>query len=125
MPGGTIIVELAGNAPAMDHASLLAWVRNSTSAVAGFYGRFPVTETRLIVSPKAGRGVSGGRTWAEDGGLIRIRVGEASTPEDYANDWVLVHEMALSPSVAPGGPGMARRGLATMSSRWRVRRQGG
>jgi len=114
VPGGTITVELAGEAPAMDRAALLAWVRNSASAVAVFYGRFPVTKTRLVVSPKAGRGVSGGRTWADDGGLIRIRVGEASTPEDYANDWVLVHEMThLALPSLPEDQEWLEEGLAT------------
>ncbi len=73
-----------------------------------------MAETRLVVSPKAGRGVSGGRTWAEDGGLIRIRVGEASTPEDYANDWVLVHEMThLALPSLPDDQEWLEEGLAT------------
>jgi hypothetical protein len=114
VPGGTITVEIAGDSPTLDRTALLAWVRNSAQAVAAFYGRFPVAETRVVVSPKAGRGVSGGRTWAEDGGLIRIRVGEASTPEDYANDWVLVHEMThLALPSLPDDQEWLEEGLAT------------
>lgn len=114
VPGGTITVELATDSPALDRSALLDWVRNSARAVAAFYGRFPIAETRLVVALKAGRGVSGGRTWAEGGGLIRIRVGEASTPEDYANDWVLVHEMThLALPSLPEDQEWLEEGLAT------------
>jgi len=114
VPGGTITVELAGESTALDRAALLEWVRNSAQAVVAFYGRFPVTETRLVVSPIAGRGASGGRTWAEHGGLIRIRVGAGSTPEDYANDWMLVHEMThLALPSLPDDQEWLEEGLAT------------
>ncbi len=93
VPGGEIRVEVTRESARLDPTALIAWVRNAANAVVGYYGSFPVAELRLLVTPKPGRGVSGGRTWADDGGLIRIRVGEASTPEDYENDWVLVHEM--------------------------------
>ena len=70
--------------------------------------------TRIVVMPKSGRGVSGGRTWADDGGLIRIRVGEASTSEDYTNDWVLVHEMThLALPSLPDDQEWLEEGLAT------------
>jgi hypothetical protein len=114
VPGGTIEVEVARAAPALDRAALLDWVRQSAGAVAGFYGRFPVAETRLVVMPVAGHGISGGRTWAEDGGLIRIRVGETTTAEDYADDWVLVHEMAhLALPSLPAEQEWLEEGLAT------------
>lgn len=114
VPGGTIAVEIARAAPALDRGALLDWVRQAAGAVAGFYGRFPVTETRLVVTPIAGRGVSGGRTWADDGGLIRIRVGESTTAEDYANDWVLVHEMThLALPSLPAEQEWLEEGLAT------------
>jgi hypothetical protein len=114
VPGGTVTVELARAAPALDHEGLFAWVRNAAGSVAAFYGRFPVAETRLIVTPVAGSGVSGGRTWAEDGGLIRIRVGASSTAQDYANDWVLVHEMThLALPSLPEEQEWLEEGLAT------------
>ena len=112
--GGTITVELARAAPALDRGALLAWVRGSAHTVAAFYGRFPVAATRVVISPVAGRGVSGGRTWAEEGGLIRIRVGESSTATDYAEDWVLVHEMThLALPSLPEDQEWLEEGLAT------------
>ena len=111
---GTISVEIARPAPELDRGALLAWVRGAADAVSAFYGRFPVTELRLVVVPVAGRGVSGGRTWAEDGGLIRIRVGESSTEGDYAGDWVLVHEMThLALPSLPEDQEWLEEGLAT------------
>ncbi|MGH8204655.1 MAG: hypothetical protein ACREST_08605, partial [Steroidobacteraceae bacterium] len=93
VPGGRIAMELARDPGALDRAAMLDWVRDAAGAVAAWYGRFPVASLRIVVTPKSGRGVSGGRSWAHDGGLIRIRVGEATTADDFARDWVLVHEM--------------------------------
>lgn len=112
--GATITVDLGRAAPALDRDALLAWVRSSARTVAAFYGRFPVADARLVVTPVAGRGVSGGRTWAEEGGLIRIRVGESSTTADFAGDWVLVHEMThLALPSLPDDQEWLEEGLAT------------
>lgn len=115
VPGGVVTVEFARPAPELEQASLLAWVRQSASVVARFYGRFPVARTRVVVSPVAGEGVSGGRTWADArGGLIRIRVGVATTVEGYANDWELVHEMThLALPSLPENQAWLEEGLAT------------
>jgi hypothetical protein len=113
--GGVVDVELARPAPGIDRAALLAWVRRSAETVAAFYGRFPVESTRLVVAPVAGRGVSGGRTWADSrGGLIRLRVGVATTADAYADDWILVHEMThLALPSLPENQAWLEEGLAT------------
>jgi len=115
VPGGTVTVEFARAAPAPDRGALLDWVRHSAAAVAGFYGRFPVAEMRLLITPVAGHGIGGGRTWADaDGGLIRIRVGAATTAQEYADDWVLVHEMThLALPSLPDDQEWLEEGLAT------------
>ena len=114
VPGGVITVELTHESESLDRSALMNWVRESAGAVAGFYGRFPVTTTRLLVTPRPGSGVGGGRTWAEDGGLIRIRVGESTTPAGYAKDWVLVHEMThLALPALPDDQEWLEEGLAT------------
>lgn len=86
-------MQLARDPGALDHAAMLDWIRDSAGAVAAWYGQFPIASLKIVVTPKSGRGVSGGRSWAHDGGLIRIRVGEQTTADDFARDWVLVHEM--------------------------------
>jgi hypothetical protein len=114
VPGGTISVELARDPGALDRAAMLEWVRESANAVAAWYGRFPAARTRLVVTPKPGRGVSGGRSWAHDGGLIRIRVGEATTRAGFARDWVLVHEMThLALPSLPEAHEWLEEGIAT------------
>lgn len=114
VPGGRIAVELSGATAMFDRAAFMDWVRSSAEAVATYYGRFPAEETRLVVTIRPGHGISNGRTWAHDGGLIRIRVGAATTPEDYARDWVLVHEMThLALPSLPDAQGWLEEGLAT------------
>jgi hypothetical protein len=114
VPGATITIELPQQTAFADRDALQAWVRDSAEAVARFYGRFPIERLRVVVASKPGRGVSGGRTWADRGGLIRIRVGTASTAGDFANDWVLVHEMThLALPSLPDEQAWLEEGLAT------------
>ena len=78
------------------HASkedLMKWVQWSAEAVAGYYGRFPVPHTSLRIIPTTGAGVRGGRTWGDRGSHISIHVGADTTWSDFADDWMLTHEM--------------------------------
>ena len=114
IPGGEIEIEYSRAPGELDRARMRAWVKNSANAVVTYYGRFPVESLRLVVTPASGRGIGGGRTWAHRGALIRIRVGEASTAEDYADDWVLVHEMThLALPSLPDANEWFEEGLAT------------
>jgi hypothetical protein len=82
---------------------LVVWIKRSLGIVAGYYGRFPVTELRIRVSSTSGGGVRHGTTFGTPGALIRITVGSEVTPEELFNDWVLVHEMThlALPDVGP------------------------
>jgi hypothetical protein len=87
------------------HASkedLMKWVQWSAESVAGYYGRFPVPHVALRILPTSGAGVRGGRTFGDHGSHISIHVGGDTTWSDFADDWMLTHEMVhLSfPSVA-------------------------
>jgi hypothetical protein len=114
VPGGSVTIGFARDPGALDRGALRAWVRHSAEAVAGYYGRFPVGQARLVVSTRPGHGVGGGRTWAHDGALIRIRVGEDNDATDYADDWVLVHEMThLALPSLPDEQEWLEEGLAT------------
>ncbi|MGA3300277.1 MAG: hypothetical protein ABSD87_09345 [Candidatus Acidiferrales bacterium] len=72
---------------------VMKWVQWSAEAVAGYYGRFPVPHTSLRIIPTSGAGVRGGRTWGDHGSHISIHVGADTTWSDFANDWMLPHEM--------------------------------
>ena len=82
--------EGALHAPKED---VLKWVQWSAEAVAGYYGRFPVPHTSLRIIPTSGAGVRGGRTWGDRGSHISIHVGADTTWSDFADDWMLTHEM--------------------------------
>ncbi len=43
--------------------------------------------------PTGGAGVRGGRTWGDRGSRIAIHVGADTTWSDFADDWMLTHEM--------------------------------
>ncbi len=114
VPGGEIRVEYARDPGTLDPALLLGWVRHSADAIVAYYGHFPVQNLRIVVMPASGRGIGGGRTWADGGARIRIRVGEMTTTRDYENDWVLVHEMThLALPSLPHAQEWFEEGLAT------------
>ena len=74
---------------------LIAWVNQCATAVARYFGRFPVSRARLDIAVREGRrGVPGGRTWAERGVHTRIVIGQHTDVGDLRNDWVLTHEFA-------------------------------
>lgn len=72
---------------------VMKWVQNAAESVTAYYGRFPVPHLTLRVVSFDGSGVQHGMTWAREGGLIRIRVGGKTPPAEFADDWMLTHEM--------------------------------
>ena len=73
---------------------VLRWVQMAAEAVHGYYGRFPVAHVSLDIRETHGAGVRGGMTFgAADGGRINIRVGSETSAKQFADDWMLTHEM--------------------------------
>ena len=100
--GGRIEMNFTST-PAPEFRKLvLNWVDTAARAVAGYYQKFPVSEVRLRINTLDGRGVHGGQTFGCNGPHIRISVDNASTAADFADDWMLTHEMIhlAFPSVA-------------------------
>ena len=92
--GARIDVSIEQGNSVLPEADVIHWVQSAAESVAAYYGRFPVPHLTLRISSSGGRGARGGRTFArEDGGLIVIRVGSNTTPSDFAEDWILTHEM--------------------------------
>jgi hypothetical protein len=81
---------------------VMKWVQWSAEAVANYYGHFPVPHLALRLIPADGAGVRGGRTFGDHGSHISIHVGSDTTWADFADDWMLTHEMVhlAFPSVA-------------------------
>ncbi len=94
---------------AMDRSSLgvpqeelVSWVRAAAESIVAYYGRYPLPRVSIRIGDFEGSGVRGGRTNGRDGGTITIRVGNATTPEEFQSDWMMTHEMIhlTFPSVA-------------------------
>jgi len=97
---------------------ILAHIEAAASAVATYYGRFPVPRARILLIPVPGRhGILQGTTWGDMHGFpgfTRIRIGEHTTAADLARDWMTTHELVhmAFPSL-PDNQHWMEEGLAT------------
>ncbi len=90
--GTTIVIDCSCDAgPAS--SVLRPWIQDAAKAVQTYYGRFPVQQLRIAVTPAEGRGVKSGTTYTYGGALIRVSVGRDSSAADLRRDWVMTHEM--------------------------------
>jgi hypothetical protein len=80
------------NAP-LSQPDVMKWVQFAAESVATYYTRFPVPHLTLRVVSFDGAGIRHGTTWGRDGGLIVIHAGNKTTPAEFAEDWMLTHEM--------------------------------
>lgn len=114
----TIEVDFAEGPLDLPKSAFLAHVQGAVSAVATYYGRFPVDRARVLVIPVAGReGMMQGTTWGDMRGVpgfTRIRIGEHTTQADLIEDWMTTHELVhiAFPSM-PDDQHWIEEGLAT------------
>jgi hypothetical protein len=80
------------NAP-LSQPDVMKWVQFAAESVTTYYTRFPVPHLTLRVVSFEGSGVRHGMTWGREGGLIVIHAGNKTTPAEFAEDWMLTHEM--------------------------------
>jgi hypothetical protein len=85
-------VEISVAGPlSVNSAAVMDWVQRAASAVTRFYGRFPVKNVSIAISPADAGRIQGG---VETGGeRINIQLGPETTPADLHDDWMLTHEM--------------------------------
>jgi hypothetical protein len=88
--GGTINVSLAPNLPVQREA-VKDWLLRAATAISSFYGRYPVKSVSIEVGAADFGQVEDGREF--DGERIVIRLGNQTTAESLANDWMITHEM--------------------------------
>ncbi len=102
MGGATIDVTFATPVDDARRQLLLNWVTASARAVSLYYGQYPVPQVELRITAMPGRGVRGGRASGWRGPRIVISAGEGNSARDFAEDWMLTHEMIhlAFPSVA-------------------------
>jgi hypothetical protein len=75
------------------HKLVREWVQSCAHAVTVYYGTFPVDRVLIRIRLFEGRGVRSGQTFGYDGAFIKIAVGRSSTSADFADDWMMTHEM--------------------------------
>ena len=93
----TLQIDFADGPLDLPRSAILARIATAASAVATYYGRFPVASARVLVIPVAGRhGIVQGTTWGDmrgSPGFTRLRIGEHTTAAELAADWTITHEL--------------------------------
>ena len=69
------------------------WLHDAARAVTVYHGRFPISRAKIRIQLKDGHGPSSGTAYGWSGPLITISVGRESTAADFADDWLMTHEM--------------------------------
>jgi hypothetical protein len=93
----TLQIDFADGPLDLPRSAIVARIATAASAVATYYGRFPVATARVLVIPVPGRhGVVQGTTWGDmhgSPGFTRLRIGEHTTAPELAADWTITHEL--------------------------------
>jgi len=114
----TLQVDFAEGSFDLPKSAILARIATAASAVATYYGRFPVATARILVIPVPDRhGILQGTTWGDMHGwpgFTRLRIGEHTTAAELASDWMITHELThmAFPSM-PDNQHWIEEGLAT------------
>jgi hypothetical protein len=88
-----IDVRIEASALRVQEKDVMDWVKLAAESVSAYYGHFPVPQVSLWITPFDGKGVRHGTTFGDHGGRITIHVGNETSAQDFASDWMLTHEM--------------------------------
>jgi len=72
---------------------IVCWVKSAAESVTAYYGHFPIPQVLIRITPFKGNGVHSGMTFGDQRARILIRVGNETSPAEFAIDWMLTHEM--------------------------------
>ncbi|AEU38373.1 hypothetical protein AciX8_4092 [Granulicella mallensis MP5ACTX8] len=93
----TLQIDFSDGPLDLPRSEIVQRIQTAAQAVATYYGRFPAPRTRILVIPVAGQhGVLQGTTWGNRSGFsafLRLRIGQSTTREELASDWVITHEL--------------------------------
>ena len=93
----TLQVDFAPGSLDLTAPQVMRWVENAATAVATYYGHFPVPHDRVLIVPAADSdGVLQGTTWGDVGGspaFTRMRLGQHTTVAELNDDWTMTHEL--------------------------------
>jgi hypothetical protein len=85
-------VVVAPSGLPLSGAEALAWIRTAVAGITGYYGRFPVDRTLVIVAPGT-QEETRGKTLGDGGAAVLVRVGTRVTTATTSADWVVTHEL--------------------------------
>src|SRR4029077_20016161 len=85
-------IRIEGITPRLLAKDIFRWVRSAAESVTAFYGHFPVPQVLIRITPFEGS-IRDGMAFGDRGGRITIRVGNETSPAEFASDWMLTHEM--------------------------------
>ncbi len=88
-----IDIRIESSTLRMPAKDIFRWVKSAAESVAAYYGRFPIPQVLIRITPFKGRGVHSGMTFGDQGARILIRVGNETSAAEFASDWMLTHEM--------------------------------
>jgi len=88
-----IDIRIEGSTLRLPAKDIFRWVRSAAESVTAYYGRFPVPQVLIRITPFEGRGIRNGMAFGDRGGRITVRVGNETSPAEFASDWMLTHEM--------------------------------
>jgi len=114
-----ITVDIAPGKLALSREQVLHWISEAARAVTQYYGRFPVSQLNILVTPISGRGAPSGTTFGHPQPRIKVTLGDAADEEFLKRDWMMVHEMVhlAFPSVSQQHHWI-EEGLATYVEPW-------
>ncbi|MEO7431278.1 MAG: hypothetical protein ABIR62_04530 [Dokdonella sp.] len=117
---GTSIIELSFDRDAFSVGvpAICEWTVQAATAVAHYFGRYPVAHVHIVLEAIAGTGVRGGTTWPDrdtgDRPYSEIRLGRDATRSDLQHDWMMTHEMVhLAVPSVPRDSHWLEEGIAT------------
>jgi hypothetical protein len=88
-----IDIRIEGSNLRLPAKDVFRWVKSAAESVTSYYGRFPLPQVLIQITPFEGTGVRNGMAFGGRGGRITIRVGNGTSPSEFASDWMLTHEM--------------------------------
>jgi hypothetical protein len=93
LQSGSIDLAIAGLTPDVGDEGVEAWVRSAATSVESYLGKFPVQRAAVFVIVEQGQRVGHGTALGNGGSSILVRVGAQTTPEAFAQDWIMTHEV--------------------------------
>lgn len=99
--GATVSLVFADDAPGLNRAAVRDWISLAASAIAAYFGRFPIRTYGVLVIATDGARIAQATTFGFNGPATSIHVGRDADEPVFHNDWILVHEMmhAVSPDL--------------------------